>query len=94
MNTAPAFVAVVSDDLKKFRQNWQSQVYDMIHQFNDVISEFEGVDGFDRFVFNCCCCGKIGFLPDGLTHVRMKLTAPIYVSHKSLMSILSSYTCF
>jgi hypothetical protein len=24
------------------------QVYDMIHQFNDVISEFESSDGFDR----------------------------------------------
>ncbi len=29
------------------------QVYDMIHQFNDVISEFESVDGFDRWGYWC-----------------------------------------
>ena len=31
------------------------QVYDMIHQFNDVISEFESVDGFDRWEPSCSC---------------------------------------
>ena len=27
------------------------EVYDMIHQFNDVIKEFEIADGFDRSVY-------------------------------------------
>jgi hypothetical protein len=39
-------------------------------------------------------CGKIAFLPDGITHARLRCMAPIYVGHKLAMSTLSAYICF